>query len=460
MKKEFDKGKLVTVGIIAFLIIVFVVGFTYGLNKVLAMEGAFPPVLNEQSKSEPAKSSAEALKYLDSALNYAIKEKPALSIDETFGIKDGDGESINVTGSEELKNTVIFLKGDVENILEDKFEDYSSDYFTAIDKKVSLPDITEAQLGEFEVKYFHYTCPSCGEESDEALESCENCGSIFPYNMVYNDEYEYTLHINVKEKAPECFSVRTDEQIKALFGDTVNGKADINNLNVDYRDYAVYFKVNRLTDEINYLEYKKVAGVSADIEFTGDYKDVKGGSVSFVIEDKMKYDFSWPSLTLSDIEKTVEPNETDNLLATLNCDDPTKYSVTWTSSDESVLTVDEEGYYKACNKDGGFSVITASFTFGGKTYTDSCTVYVRYPVESMVLNHRKAKLNVGETIELSPGFTPEKATVKSVKWYSEDESVATVDIKGTVTAVGKGEVKVYALSDDGYFKSSCEVTVK
>ena len=53
-----------------------------------------------------------------------------------------------------------------------------------------------------------------------------------------------------------------------------------------------------------------------------------------------------------------------------------------------------------------------------------------------------------------------ESTIQTVKWYSEDESIAAVDADGVVTAVAAGTVIVYALSDDGYFRSTCEVTVE
>ena len=66
----------------------------------------------------------------------------------------------------------------------------------------------------------------------------------------------------------------------------------------------------------------------------------------------------------------------------------------------------------------------------------------------------------GETFTLSTKVSPGKATIQTVKWYSENEAIATVDENGVVTAIGKGEVIVYALSDDGYYRSTCEVTVE
>ena len=50
-------------------------------------------------------------------------------------------------------------------------------------------------------------------------------------------------------------------------------------------------------------------------------------------------------------------------------------------------------------------------------------------------------------------------TVKSVTWYTEDPDIAKVDENGAVTGVAPGKTTVYALSDDGWFRASCEVTV-
>ncbi|MCR5042394.1 MAG: Ig-like domain-containing protein, partial [Clostridia bacterium] len=58
------------------------------------------------------------------------------------------------------------------------------------------------------------------------------------------------------------------------------------------------------------------------------------------------------------------------------------------------------------------------------------------------------------------GFAMKKPTVTTVTWHTTDETVVTVDGDGTVTAVGPGEATVFALSDDGYYRSSCAVTVE
>ena len=171
------------------------------------------------------------------------------------------------------------------------------------------------------------------------------------------------------------------------------------------------------------------------------------------------FSFTWPALTLNKELVEIEPKSTDNLLATLTCEDPLAMTVTWVSSDDSVATVDADGYIGTTAKTGE-AVITASYEYLGKTYSDTCLVKVKTPVESMKMSKKNISLEIGETFELSTKISPKKATIQTVKWYSENEAVAVVDENGVVSAVGEGTVIVYALSDDGYFRSTCEVTVE
>ena len=64
---------------------------------------------------------------------------------------------------------------------------------------------------------------------------------------------------------------------------------------------------------------------------------------------------------------------------------------------------------------------------------------------------------VDEGMILSAEVTPEDATDKTVTWSSSDASVATVDQRGNVTAVGAGTATITATAGD--CSATCEVTV-
>ena len=498
MKKKKDKSRLLTVSVVSFLLLVFVAGFIYGLSSVLAMEGAYPPVVNAASLTEIPDTKEAFADYLNRIVKRTKDEKPAMENGDSFSI---DKDSLVTDGDESFKKTLLFIRDgsgrdSFDKYLEDRYGDRKVEFGADSSEVFVSPDITVDDIVDFHcgslgykcdkcgntqsiytdfcrscdengriestfTSYIYYQCPSCGEKSSEPKENCELCGGVQPYSEKYSDEYEFTVEVDTDndELMKRLFGKRTDAEIRELIGDELKDTVNIEKIDTDYTKAYIIFKVNRLTDELKYVEYRKEIAVSAVGEFINGFAELGTKNVSFTLTEKNNYKITWPSLVLSEHEMTVEPHGNNNLLATLTCDDATKYTVTWSSSDEDILTVDDEGYFKAGKKEGS-AVISASFEFNGKVYTDECTVHIRYSVESSKMSKTKLKLNVGETYKLEAKLSPKKATVKTVKWYTDDASIADVDENGVVTAKSAGTVTVYSLSDDGYFRSSCEVTVK
>ncbi len=457
MKKKMDKEKLFMTVLMSALVVIFVVMFTYGLSSVLAMEGTMPPNIPEPGLTPAPASSAEALDFLNRTVEIAIAEKPKLDTADNFEV---DTDTLETSGSDALKTAMLYAIEEFDAQLDSNFQSVSTDFGETIIDKINMPALTVDDIVDFTCDYIYYQCPSCGEENGEALPNCELCGGVYPYNEKYRDEYTVTLIAAINDKTLDGnFNRRNTQEAKALCGDALNGLADIEKLDIAYEELKVVYRVQRTTDKLTYLDYSKKMKVNTDVNFLGKYSSLGKVNTSFIIEENNSYSFTWPGIELSAHEMTVEPKGTSNLLATLTCTDPKIPVVTWSSSDESILTVDEEGYFKA-GKEAGEATITASFEFNGQTYTDSCLVKVKYSVESSKMKDKKIELAAGETKALEVRVSPDNATIKTVTWHTEDEKIATVDENGVVTAVSPGEVTVYSLTDDGYFKSSCEVTVK
>lgn len=73
------------------------------------------------------------------------------------------------------------------------------------------------------------------------------------------------------------------------------------------------------------------------------------------------------------------------------------------------------------------------------------------------INESTVALLEGETTQLS---LVNRLPVQEVSWSSSDESIATVDADGFVTAVAKGDAVITAASADGKHSKSCSVEVK
>ena len=82
------------------------------------------------------------------------------------------------------------------------------------------------------------------------------------------------------------------------------------------------------------------------------------------------------------------------------------------------------------------------------------------PVTDVVLNKSELILEEGESERLSVTISPEDATDRTIKWSSTNESVATVDQDGIVTAVKEGTAVIEAWSESAQIGSLCQVIVK
>ena len=129
-------------------------------------------------------------------------------------------------------------------------------------------------------------------------------------------------------------------------------------------------------------------------------------------------------------------------------------AVVWSSDDETVATVDENGLVKAVGR--GETKIKAAV--GEKSA--ECTVTVYVAVTGISLDKTELELSVGGTsVKLAVDFEPfgVDESEKVVTWTSSKPDVATVAEDGTVSPVAEGEATVTAKCAD--FTAECKVTV-
>ena len=162
-------------------------------------------------------------------------------------------------------------------------------------------------------------------------------------------------------------------------------------------------------------------------------------------------------VSLNKTKTTIEPGATERLEATVAPADATNKQITWSSSDTSVATVDANSG-EVTGVAEGSAVITATTADGN--FTAVCLVTVTaIPVSSVSLNKTELTLTVGADVQLIATVAPENATNKNVTWTSNNESIATVDNTGKVTAVSAGTANITVTTVDGSKTATCEVTV-
>lgn len=117
--------------------------------------------------------------------------------------------------------------------------------------------------------------------------------------------------------------------------------------------------------------------------------------------------------------------------------------ITWSSSDASIISVDEEG--KVTAKAAGKATITATAADGSGA-SGSIELEVMIPVESITIEPSELKLSVTDSYSLTVKIMPEDATYTELIWSSDNAEVATVDKEGIVTAnaIGTATITVKA----------------
>lgn len=132
---------------------------------------------------------------------------------------------------------------------------------------------------------------------------------------------------------------------------------------------------------------------------------------------------------------TGESAETDEKLAKA----ASKLTVEWTSSDESVATVDATGMVVAVS--AGEADITASVT--DSEMSAVCKVTVKVAAKDITVpDNLDVKLNDGNETTVEATVSPADATDVKVSYASTDEAVATVDKDGRVQVLQPGECDI------------------
>ena len=128
-------------------------------------------------------------------------------------------------------------------------------------------------------------------------------------------------------------------------------------------------------------------------------------------------------------------------------------ALVWSSADESVATVSQEGVVTGVN--GGRTTVTVRC----KEYSATCQVKVRKAAIGVELDITEADLKVGvDELQLTAIVEPSNSIDYDLDWTTSDDAVAVVSDKGLVTPVGPGEATITVTVDRAH-QATCVVRV-
>ena len=198
----------------------------------------------------------------------------------------------------------------------------------------------------------------------------------------------------------------------------------------------------------------------ASVDNSGKVTPLKNGStnVKAVVQyfdgtevnltEKIVVDFKAERISLDKTNITLNNNKPVKLNEKVLPEYTNNKKVTWSSSNEKVATVDENGNVTAVNN--GICKITATTT-DGTNKTASCDVKVDIKAKSISFSSTSYKItDLGQTPSFKPKILPENTANKNVTWKSSDSSIATVSsTTGVINAVSNGTCKIIATTKDG-----------
>ena len=122
-------------------------------------------------------------------------------------------------------------------------------------------------------------------------------------------------------------------------------------------------------------------------------------------------------------------------------------TVTWTSSDESIATVDSTGTVRAISE--GVATVFVTSDDPDCNASASCQIVVGKAVSSIQFVDTVSTMNVNSSQAIKTEVLPADASNKKLVWESSDASVVAVDANGNVRAVGNGTADIVCSATDG-----------
>lgn len=218
------------------------------------------------------------------------------------------------------------------------------------------------------------------------------------------------------------------------------------------------------------VSWKSSDASVASVDNSGKVTAVKAGSATITVTTTDGSKTATCSVTVT--AKTIEVNDVGldesememvagdsyQFTVTLKPDNASDKTLSWSSSDENVATVDNSGKVTAVSE----GKVTITVKTSNPAQSASCDITVKaasIPVTGVNIDSWIINIGVNETAAIAYTIQPENATNKEVTFSSDNTDVVAVDSEGTLVGISSGSAKVTVTTVDGGFSSVCTVNV-
>lgn len=334
-------------------------------------------------------------------------------------------------------------------IIEDSLGNVSSDL---IELEPSSPNQFLKTVGKAGIYYIKFFPKSVYENSLKAGLTLDDIGQELYTAVtlyVYGEFEDKTMYINVGDSfdLAQAFNV-TKDTFNAMFNTSLISGSNV----ITYVSSNLYGTADQIGDAEIQISVQNTSLVSQLL----DGALPSGGVYTVIIHVS-------DGITLDRSSVTLAQGASLQLRETSGASDGT---FTWTTSNASFVSVDENGLIKGLQvtKDNEDVQITLTqVTSTGKIRRAICNVRVVSTVTDIKLNYDKVNLEVEKTLTITATFTPNISTAP-IKWITNDENIVslspTSDNKNViVTGLKPGTAVITAVNTDNFVAASVTVTV-
>lgn len=331
--------------------------------------------------------------------------------------------------------------------------------------------LSTMEAGEYEKAISMFQLLGDYSESKEKIQACEEAILQRTYDQAkaFVDEGKFTEALNLFKSLADY---KDSEEQAGNLQDII---ASINReIIISESEYTVFqgknttfeATVKSLTDEApesTKLSFtagdKNIVGIAANGTITGKapgdtFIRVSASDNSYIFKDIVVHVVkSVNKVTLGTRSTelfipTENGNDTFELAYEIEPADAYNKEVVWSSSNDNVATVDENGLVKAVGIGKANITITCEDDTKGKK-TAVCNVTVSQAVTSITLNEDEGSVIEGKQIQIKATVEPKNAKNKKISWSSSNEAIATVNANGQIKGISTGTAVITAKSDDG-----------
>ena len=202
----------------------------------------------------------------------------------------------------------------------------------------------------------------------------------------------------------------------------------------------------------------------ATVNSEGRVKGVSQGLCTILVKSKndervwaryqVKVNVQVSKVTVTGASDTLLAGEQMQLFANVEPANADYQDVTWTSSDKSLATVDENGVVTALKK--GTVTIRAK-SKDNTNASGSYKINITQGVTGVSVEKQYVRVGVNYNATVTAKLQPTSASNKNMTWYSSDPNICTVSgTKNEAKIVGKnwGECTITGVTEDGGYECS------